>query len=66
MNVQLVSNGKSKVTAVQIPLKDWKELEKKLEAFNIAESIKAGYEEMRLIERGDLQVPSFKEFLDGI
>jgi hypothetical protein len=66
MNVQLVSNGKGKVTAVQIPLKDWKELEKKLEAFNISESIKAGYEEMRLIERGDLQVPSFKEFLDGI
>jgi|GEM_PF-3794277 len=44
MNVQLVSNGKGKVTAVQIPLKDWKELEKKLEAFIIAESIKAGYE----------------------
>ena len=66
MNVQLVSNGKGKVTAVQIPLKDWKEREKKLEAFNIAESIKAGYEEKRLIERGDLQVPSFKEFLDGI
>ena len=66
MNVQLVSNGKDKVTAVQIPLKHWKELEKKLEAFNIAESIKPGYEEMRLIERGDLQVPSFKEFIDGI
>ena len=66
MNVQLVSNGKGKVTAVQIPLKDWKELEKKLEAFNIAESIKAGYEEMRLIEKGDLKVPSFTEFLDGL
>ena len=66
MNVQLVSNGKGKVTAVQIPLKDWKELEKKLEAFNIGESIKAGYEEMKLIEKGDLEAPSFKEFLNGL
>ncbi|MDB5120073.1 MAG: hypothetical protein JWN56_1291 [Sphingobacteriales bacterium] len=66
MNVQLVSNGKGKVTAVQIPLKDWKELEKKLEAFNIGESIKAGYNEMKLIEEGKLQVPSFNDFLNGL
>jgi len=66
MNVQLVSNGKGKVTAVQIPLKDWKELEKKLEAFNISESIKAGYQEMKLIEKGELEVPSLKEFLNGL
>jgi len=33
MNVQLVSNNKGKVTAVQIPVKEWKEVEKKLTAF---------------------------------
>lgn len=66
MNVQLVSNGKGKVTAVQISLKDWKELRKKLDAFNVAESIKAGYEEVKLIEKGELEVPSLKDFLNGL
>lgn len=66
MNVQLVSDGKGKVTAVQISLKDWKELERKLEAFHIAESIKAGHEEMKLIEKGELKVPSFAEFLNAL
>lgn len=66
MNIQLVSNEKGNVTAVQIPLKEWKEIEKKLEAFKIAESIKAGYLEMQLIEKGELKAPSLKEFLDGL
>ncbi len=64
MNVQFVSNGKGKVTAVQIPLKDLKELEKKLAAFNIAQRIKAGYQEMRRIEKGELEMQSFKDFLN--
>jgi hypothetical protein len=60
MNVQFVSNTKRKVTAVQIPVKEWKELEKKLAAFNIAESIKTGYNEMLQIENGLLEAKSFK------
>jgi hypothetical protein len=66
MNVQLVSNTKGKVTAVQIPVKEWKEVEKKLAAFNIAESIKAGYNEMLQIENGDLEAKSFEQFLNEL
>jgi hypothetical protein len=66
MNVQLVSNTKGKVTAVQIPVKEWKELEKKLAAFNIAESIKTGYNEMLQIENGQLEAKSFEQFLNEL
>lgn len=66
MNVQLVSNTKGKVTAVQIPVKEWKELEKKLAAFNIAESIKTGYNEMLQIEHGQLEAKSLEQFLNEI
>jgi len=66
MNVQLVSDTKGKVTAVQIPLKDWKEVKKKLEAFNIAESIRAGYNEMLQIENLQVEAKSFEQFLDEL
>ena len=46
MNVQFVSNVKGKVTAVQLPLKKWKEVEKKLEAFNLTANIKVGIRKM--------------------
>ena len=60
MNVQLVSNTKGKVTAVQIPVKEWEEVKKKLAAFNIAESIKTGYNEMLQIENGQLEAKTFE------
>ena len=66
MNVQLVSNAKGKVTAVQIPVKEWKEVEKKLAAFTIAESIKTGYNEMLQIEKGDLEGKSLEQFLNEL
>ena len=66
MNVQLVSNTKGKVMAVQIPVKDWKEVKRKLEAFNISESIKTGYNEMQQIENGQLEEKSFEQFLNEL
>ena len=66
MNVQLVSNTKGKVTAVQIPVKEWEEVKKKLAAFNIAESIRTGYNEMLQIENGQLEAKSFEQFLDEL
>jgi len=66
MNVQLVSNTKGKVTAVQIPLKEWNELKKKLAAFNIAVSIKTGYNEMLQIESGQLEGQTFDQFLNEL
>jgi hypothetical protein len=66
MNVQLVSNTKGKVTAVQIPVKEWKELERKLAAFNITQSIKTGYNEMLEIENGQLEAKSLEQFLNEL
>jgi len=66
MNIQLVSNAKGKVTAVQIPVKDWAEVKKKLDAFSIAESIRAGYNEMIEIENSQLEAKSFEQFLNEL
>lgn len=66
MNVQLVSDTKGKITAVQVPLKEWKNIEKKLEAFDVAESIKIGYSEMKLIEKGTLKAKTFEDFLNEL
>ena len=63
MNVQFVSNSKGKVTAVQLPLKDWQEVERKLEAFEIASSIKTGFEEAKQIETGKLKATTLDEML---
>jgi len=66
MTVQLVSDINGKVTAVQIPVKEWKKLEEKLELFDIAESIKVGHKEMQQIEDGELKAKSFEEFLNEL
>lgn len=66
MNVQFVSNSKGKITAVQLPLKEWKEVERKLEAFRIAESIRAGYKEMKQIESGEIKAKTIEEFLNEL
>jgi len=39
---------------------------KKLEAFNIAESIKIGYNEMLQIENGQVEAKSFEQFLNEL
>lgn len=66
MNVQFVTNSKGKITAVQLPLKEWKEVEKKLEAFNLAASIKAGYKEMEEIENGEIEAKTLERFLNEL
>lgn len=66
MNVQFVSNSKGKITAVQLPLKDWKKVEEKLEAFNLATSIKAGYKEMEQIENGEIEAKTLEQFLNEL
>jgi hypothetical protein len=66
MNVQFVTNSKGKVTAIQLPLKEWKEVEQKLQAFNISESVKTGYQEMQQIENGQLKAKSLDQFLNEL
>lgn len=66
MNVQFLANDKGKVTAVQLPLKDWKELERKAKAYDLAESIRKGLEEVELIEKGAIKPKSLEDLLDEL
>jgi hypothetical protein len=66
MNVQFLANDKGKVTAVQLPLKDWKELERKAEAYDVAASIRNGLKEVELIEKGELKPKSFEDLMNEL
>ncbi|PQA56748.1 hypothetical protein C5O19_15510 [Siphonobacter curvatus] len=66
MNVKYVSNTQGKVTVVHLPLKEWQEVSKKLEAFTRTESIKTGYEAMQRIEKGSLLIRTLDSFLDEL
>ncbi len=66
MDIQYVSDKKGKLRAVQITLKEWRDIEKKLEAYELAESIKAGYKEMEQIESGQLKAKKLTEFIDEL
>ena len=66
MDIQYVSDKKGKLRAVQISLKEWRDIEKKLEAYELAESIKAGYKEMEQIESGQLKAKKLTEFIDEL
>jgi len=52
--------------AVQVSLKEWKDIERKLEAYDLAESIKAGYKEMKRIEKGELKAKRFEDFVNEL
>lgn len=66
MNLQYVLDIKGKVKAIQVPLDEWEIIERKLEAYDLAESIKSGYKEMQQIERGELKIKYLEDFLNEI
>jgi len=66
MDVQFVSDNKGKIKAVQLPLKDWKELKKKADAFDVSNSIREGLKEVELIESGQLRAKTLDELLNEL
>ena len=66
MDIQFVSDKKGKLKAVQVSLKEWREIEKKLEVYDLAESITTGYKEMERIENGELKAKSFEDFVNEL
>lgn len=66
MDIQFVSDRKGKLKAVQVSLKEWQDIERKLEAYDLAESIKAGYKEMKRIERGELKAKRFEDLINEL
>lgn len=52
MNVQFVSNESGKITAVQIPIQEWREIERKLKSVEAQEWQGVSAEEIAAIEAG--------------
>ena len=59
MNVQFVSNESGKITAVQIPTQEWREIEHKLKSIEAQEWQGVSVEEIAAIEAG------LKDFEEG-
>lgn len=66
MNIQFVSDKKGKIKAVQVSLKEWQDIERKLEAYDLAQSIKVGFSEMKQIEKGELKANRFEDFINDL
>jgi hypothetical protein len=66
MNVQFLSNEKGRVTAVQVPIKDWKELERKINTLEVVNSIKKGLKEAEQIRKGEIKAKTIWEVLDEL
>lgn len=66
MSVQFLSNENGQVTAVLVPLKDWKGIERKVKAFDIADSIRQGLKEAEKIENGEVAAKNIEQLLDEL
>jgi hypothetical protein len=73
MNLQYLTDGNGHKSAVQLPLRDWKQIKKDLEElkrlrnkklflFELAEAV----EEMKQIKEGKIQARSAEDFLDEL
>ncbi|MCJ8165498.1 hypothetical protein MKJ04_11650 [Pontibacter sp. E15-1] len=59
MNVQFVSDERGEITAVQIPIEAWREIERKIKAVDASEWQGVSNEEIAAIEAGD------RDFAEG-
>lgn len=66
MSVQFLSNDQGKIVAVQVPLKEWMEMSRKMEAYDVAQSIKQGLAEVDMIEKGQLQAKTIDDLLNEL
>jgi hypothetical protein len=64
MKVQFVTDSKGRKTAVQIPIKEWELIRKKLEKEAFFDDLKDAVEEAVLFEEGKIQLKSARELLN--
>jgi hypothetical protein len=62
MEARILAKDKAK----RVRREEKKDIEKKLTAVDIAESIKRGLAEVKLIEEGKLKATTLKDFLNGL
>ncbi|MCD6011959.1 MAG: hypothetical protein K0Q79_1821 [Flavipsychrobacter sp.] len=66
MQVQYVMNEKGKKTAVQIPLKQWEELQKGIKKLELFNELKQAFKEMEQHGQGKLKTPTTKQLLSQL
>ena len=66
MHVQFVTNENGKATAVQIPMKEWEEIQKGLKKLELFRELKQAFNEMAEYESGKLKTPTTKQLLSQL
>ena len=70
MQLQYLNDQQGNLTAVQIPIEDWKKLEKRLEkheqAFQVKEDLTAAFEEVKQMRSGKIPKQTLSDFLNEL
>ena len=70
MQLQYLNDQKGNLTAVQIPIEDWKKLEKKIkkyeQAFQMKEDLTAAFEEVQQMRVGKIPKQTLSDFLNEL
>ncbi len=66
MQVQYVTNERGKKTAIQLPLKQWEELQKGIKKLELFEDLKQAFKEMEHHKKGTLKTISTKQLLSQL
>lgn len=70
LQIQYLNDQEGNLTAVQVPIEDWKKLEKKLEkyeqAFRVKEDLIAAFEEVKQMRAGKIPKQTLSDFLNEL
>lgn len=70
IHLQYLNDEEGNLTAVQIPIEEWQQLEKKMkkyeQAFQVKEDLAAAFREVKQMQAGKLPKQTLSEFLDEL
>ena len=70
VQLQYLNDQEGNLTAVQIPIEDWKKLEKRIkkyeQAFQVKEDLTAALEEVKQMRAGKIPKQTLSEFLNEL
>jgi hypothetical protein len=70
VQLQYLNDQEGNLTAVQIPIEDWKKLEKRIkkyeQAFQVKEDLTAAFEEVKQMRAGKISKQTLSEFLNEL
>lgn len=70
VQLQFLNDQKGNLTAVQIPIDDWKKLEKKIKkyerAFRVKEDLTTAFEEVKQMRAGKIPKQTLSDFLNEL